>query len=150
MTSILEPLVAAATTLTHRLDERFVELGFRTTEYLTLWSVLTRPEDSAAEIRRRLRMRDAAFSEVVERALARGYLRVGPAASDRRTRMLALTLPGRTATQIARSIHGQVEAEVVTGQDLLTLYTTLVRLDRSLQVIEPPERLGDGLPVTTI
>ncbi|MEX2184379.1 MAG: MarR family winged helix-turn-helix transcriptional regulator [Chloroflexota bacterium] len=150
MTSLLEPLVAAATTLTHRLDERFVELGFRTTEYLALWSVRTRPEASAAEVRRRLRMRDAAFSEVVERAVARGYLRARPATTDRRTRMLELTLPGRTATQIARSIHGQVEAEVATGQDLLALYTTLVQIDRSLQVIQPPERLGDGLPVTTI
>lgn len=149
MTSLLEPLVAAATTLTHRLDERFVELGFRTTEYLALHAIAIRPEAPAAEIRRRLRMRDAAFSDAVERAMTRGYLREGPAASDRRTRMLELTIPGRMATQIARSIHVRVEANVATGQDLLGLYRTLVQLDRSLQLIEPPERLSDGLPVTT-
>lgn len=94
-------------------------------------------------------MHDAAFSEVVERAMARGCLREGPAARDRRTRMLELTHPGRMATQIARSIHGQLEANVATGQDLLTRYDTLVRLDRSLQIIERPGRLDDGLPVTT-
>lgn len=146
MTSLLEPLVAATTTLTHRLDERFVELGFRTTEYLTLWAIAIRPEASAAEIRRRLRMRDAAFSEVIERAMDRGYLREGRPATDRRTRMLELTHPGRMVTQIARSIHQRVEANVATGSGLLTLHKTLVQLDRTLQIIEPPERLDDGLP----
>lgn len=38
---------------------------------------------------------------------------------------------------------------MATGPDLLTLHGTLVQLDRTLQIIEPPERLDVGLPITT-
>lgn len=149
MTSLLEPLVATTNTFVHRLDERFVELGFRTAEYLVLFAALSRPHVNASEIRILLGMRDAAFSNVVARAVARGYLRERPAARDRRTRYLDLTRPGRTAVQIARSIHLDVEGVAGAGPALLATYETLIRLDKVMRVVRPPERLDDGLPVTT-
>lgn len=149
MTSLLEPLAAATNTIVHRLDERFVELGFRTAEYLVLWAVLSRPHANASEIRILLGMRDAAFSNVVARAVARGYLRERPEAHDRRSRYLDLTKPGRMAVRIARSIHLDVEGVAGAGPALLATYEALVRLDKVMRVVPPPERLDDGLPITT-
>ncbi|MEO6207250.1 MAG: MarR family winged helix-turn-helix transcriptional regulator [Candidatus Limnocylindrales bacterium] len=149
MTSLLEPLSAATNTIVHRLDERFVELGFRTAEYLVLWAILSRPHASASEIRILLGMRDAAFSNLVARAVARGYVRELKAARDRRSRYLELTRPGRTAVQIARTIHLDVESVVGAGPALLATYETLVKLHRVMRLVPPPERLDDGLPVTT-
>ena len=133
MTSLLEPLAAATNTLVHRLDERFFELGFRTAEYLVLWAALSRPHANASEIRILLGMRDAAFSNVVARAVARGYVRERPGTRDRRSRYLDLTLPGRTAVQIARSIHLDVEGVAGAGPALLATYETLVRLDHVMR-----------------
>ncbi len=94
-------------------------------------------------------MRDAAFSNVIARAVARGYVRERPEPRDRRSRYLDLTIPGRTAVQIARSIHLDVEGVAGAGPALLATYETLVRLDHVMRVVRPPERLDDGLPVTT-
>lgn len=48
-----------------------------------------------------------------------------------------------------RPLESKVLAPGGARRHLLTLHRTLVRLDRTLQVIEPPERLDDGLPITT-
>jgi len=147
--TILEPLVFATNTLTRRLDEHIVETGLLAVDYLVLEAVRRTPGAPAAQIRRSLGIRDAAFSALVARMVHRGYVVERSWWRDRRTRSLELSLPGDRATRIASSIHQELETRIGSGPSRLALYEQLVALGRSVGSIANPELLEDGLPAIT-
>lgn len=98
MPSILGQLTRATNLLSHHLEDRLVETGLYATEYLVLRTASIDPDATAAQVRHALGLRDSAFSDVVRRSVARGYVTIQPAPRDRRTRRLALTVPGDRAT----------------------------------------------------
>jgi DNA-binding MarR family transcriptional regulator len=147
--TILEPLVFATNTLSRRLDEHIVETGLLAVDYLVLEAVRRAPGGPAAQIRRSLGIRDAAFSALVARMVHRGYVVEGSWWRDRRTRSLELSLPGDRATRIASSINQELEDRIGGGPSLLALYEHLVALGRSVGSIPCPELLEDGLPAIT-
>ena len=149
MPTFLATLQRAGNLLSHHLDDRISELGMGTQEYLLLRSALLNPDASTALIRRSLGLRDAAFSDVVRRAVHRGYARELPFPHDRRTRRIELTLPGALAMRIAGSIHLDLEAAAGTGVWRIDTLDRLEQLGRRLATIPVAGRYTDGLPLDT-
>lgn len=149
MPTFLARLVRASNLLSHHLDDRITELGIGTQEYLLLRSVLLNPDASTAVIRRSLGQRDAAFSDVVRRAVYRGYAREVPFPHDRRTRRIELTLPGTLAVRIAGSIHLDLEAVIGSGPWRVDTLGRLEQVGQRLATIPVAGRYADGLPLDT-
>ena len=149
MDTLLAPLTLATNSLTNRLDEYLVETGMLATEYLVLLVAGSDPQASAADVRRSLGIRDAAYSTLVRRLVARGYVREWTLPRDRRTRRLELTGPGIQAVRIASSIHDDLEGGVIRGVDRFAFLEQLKAVARSARRIEPPRRTADGLPACT-
>ena len=149
MPTFLARLVRATNLVSHHLDDRITEVGIGTQEYLLLRCALLDPEASTARIRTSLGIRDAAFSDVVRRAVHRGYARQLPFPHDRRTRRLELTMPGAIAMRIAGSIHLDLEAAAGTGAWRIDTLDRLEQLGRRLAAIPSAEQYLDGLPRDT-
>jgi DNA-binding MarR family transcriptional regulator len=149
MPTVLDKLTRATNLLRHHLDDRITEVGITTPEYLVLRAVRLDPEATTADIRRALGMRDAAFSDVIRRTIHRGYATERPNPRDRRTRRLALSLPGTQALRIAESVHLDLEASMGTGPWMVETAERVDRLGRRLLALPPAERYADGLPLDT-
>jgi DNA-binding MarR family transcriptional regulator len=149
MATFLATLMRASNLLSHHLDDRITDLGIGTQEYLLLRTAHLHPDRSAAEIRRALGLREAAFSDVVQRTVHRGYARERPYPHDRRTRRIELTLPGAQALRIATVIEFDLEAALGTGQWRDEMLDGLGQIGRRLLAIPPAERYIDGLPLAT-
>ena len=149
MPTILGQLTRATNLLTHHLEDRLVETGLFATEYLVLRTVSMDPEATASQIRRSLALRDAAFSDIVRRAVARGYVRYGPPPRDRRTRRLALSIPGDRAIRIASGIQQDLEAHLGDPARQLEMFESLNALGSEMAAIPAAIILEDGLPLET-
>ena len=149
MPTFLAGLRRASNLLSHHLDDRITELGIGAQEYLLLRSAVLNPDASTADIRRSLALREAAFSDIVRRSIHGGYARVLPYPNDRRTRRIALTLPGEQALRIAGSIHLEIEAAVGTGEWRSDTLDRLDQIGRRLAAVPTAERYADGLPLAT-
>lgn len=147
--TILGQLTRATNVLTHQLEARIVETGMRATEYLVLRTASVDADATAADVRRSLGLHDAAFSDAVRRAVAKGYAETVPAPRDRRTRRLVLTLPGSRATWIAACIQADLEAQLGVPKRQLEIFRSLDNLARILETIPPVIYLEDGLPTDT-
>jgi DNA-binding MarR family transcriptional regulator len=149
LASILGQLTRATNLLSHQLEDRLVETGLYVTEYLVLRTAYTDPQATAAQVRRALGLRDAGFSDVVRRSVARGYVTLGPPPRDRRTRRLALTVPGERAIRIASEIHQDLEGHLGSPVRQLEMFEWLNGLGHGLRAIPPAILLDDGLPLAT-
>lgn len=148
MPTLLAALTRATNLLTHQFDERTVELGIGAAEYLVMRTVHMFPDASAAEVRKSLGMRDAAFSDVVRRTVYRGYATEAPYPGDRRTRRVMLTLPGRVAFGIASEIQGDLEAWLADRDSPATIAQLELVSHRLLKLGRAP-RYADDLPAAT-
>jgi DNA-binding MarR family transcriptional regulator len=135
--------------LSHHLEDRLVETGMYATEYLVLRTASMDRDATAAQVRRSLALRDAAFSDVIRRSVARGYVRLGPPPRDRRTRRLTLTIPGDRAVRIASEIHQDLEAQWGDARRQLEAFELLNALGDAMATIPPAIILEDGLPLAT-
>jgi len=149
MSSMLASLAQAYNLMSHHLDERTTELGIGTQEYLVLRLATLNPDASMAEVRRALAMRDAGFSDTVRRIIYRGYAVERAYPRDRRTRRIAVTLPGEQALRIVTSIHMELEAAIGMGPWRDETLERLVRIGRRLRDVPTAERYVDGLPLAT-
>lgn len=149
MPTILGQLTRATNLLTHHLEDRLVETGLYATEYLVLRTASMDREATAAQVRRSLALRDAAFSDIVRRAVARGYVRFGPPPRDRRTRRLVLSIPGDRAIRIAAGIHQDLEAHLGDPRRQLEAFEALYALGNAMAAIPAATILEDGLPLAT-
>jgi DNA-binding MarR family transcriptional regulator len=149
MPTILGQLTRATNLLTHHLEDRLAETGLYATEYLVLRTAAMDREATAAQVRHSLAVRDAAFSDIVRRAVARGYVRLGPPPRDRRTRRLTLTLPGDRAVRIASGIHLDLEAYLGSPMRQLEIFEALNALGDAMGAIPAATILEDGLPLAT-
>jgi DNA-binding MarR family transcriptional regulator len=148
MPSFLVSLTRSQNELAHRVNDHIVELGLSVDEFLVIQLALEDRARTAAAIGRRIGLRQSTFTSMVARLVERGYLRTKPCPRDRRTRYLVPTLPGLTATRIARSIHSDLEA-LATPREVLDAYRTLERLGLLISLLPEPERMDDGLPLIT-
>lgn len=144
----LTTLTKARNELAHRVQDHIVETGLSASEYLVLASALEDEHATAAAIRRNLGMRQSTFTSLVARLVDRGYIRIKPSRRDRRTRYLRPTLPGLLATRIARSIHGELEAQAM-PYDRLQVQDGLRRLAFLTSTLPQPVLMEDGLPEIT-
>ena len=149
MPTILGQLTRATNLLTHHLEDRLAETGLFATEYLVLRTASIDREATASQVRSSLALRDAAFSDVVRRAVDRGYVRVGPPPLDRRTRRLVLTIPGDRAIRIASGIQQDLEAHLGSPARQLEIFEFLNTLGDAMAVIPAAPILEDGLPLAT-
>ena len=149
MPTILGQLTRATNLLSHHLEDRLVETGLYATEYLVLRTASLDPEATASQVRHSLGLRDAAFSDVVRRSVARGYVRIGLPPRDRRTRRLALTVPGFQAVRIASGIHQDLEACLGNPQRQLEIFELLNALGDMMRAIPDATILEDGFPLAT-
>ena len=149
MPTILGQLTRATNLLTHHLEDRLVETGLYATEYLVLRTASLDREATASQVRHALALRDAAFSNVVRRAIDRGYVRYGPPPRDRRTRRLMLSIPGDRAIRIASGIQQDLEAHLGTPQRQLETFEFLRALGDAMAAIPAATILEDGLPLAT-
>jgi DNA-binding MarR family transcriptional regulator len=135
--------------LSHHLEDRLVETGMYATEYLVLRTASMDREATPSQVRRSLALRDAAFSDVVRRSVARGYVRFGSPPRDRRTRRLTLTIPGDRAVRIASAIHQDLEAQWGDARRQLEAFELLNALGDAMATIPPAIILEYGLPLAT-
>ncbi len=149
MPTILGQLTRATNLLTHQLEDRLVETGLYATEYLVLRTASMDREATASQVRHSLALRDAAFSDVVRRAVDRGYVRFGVPPRDRRTRRLLLSVPGDRATRIASGIQQDLEAHLGAPKRQLEIFEFLHALGDSMAAIPAATILEDGLPLAT-
>ena len=106
-------------------------------------------EATASQIRHSLALRDAAFSDIVRRAVDRGYVRFGPPPRDRRTRRLVLSIPGDRAIRIASGIQQDLEAHLGHPKRQLEIFEFLNALGDAMAAIPAATILEDGLPLAT-
>ena len=149
MATLLGTLSRATNLLRHHLDARAVELGIGASEYLVMRAALLNPDVSTAAIRRSLGVLDPAFSDVVKRTVYRGYAIQMPYPGDRRTRRLALTLPGEVAFGIIASIQQELEAFAGSGSWMAETVDRIDAVGRRLATIPPAESYVDDLPIDT-
>jgi DNA-binding MarR family transcriptional regulator len=112
-------------------------------------AALLNPDVSTAAIRRSLGVLDPAFSDVVKRTVYRGYAIQIPYPGDRRTRRLALTLPGEVAFGITASIQRELEAFAGSGSWMAETVDRIDAIGRRLATIPPAESYLDDLPIDT-
>lgn len=149
MATILGQLTRATNLITHHLEDRLVETGLYATEYLVLRTASMDLEVTAAQVRHSLALRDAAFSDVVRRAIARGYVGLGQPPRDRRTRRLVLSVPGERAIRIASAIQQDLEAHLGDPQRQLEIFEFLNAPGDAMAAIPAATILEDGLPLAT-
>jgi DNA-binding MarR family transcriptional regulator len=149
MPTILGQLTRATNLLTHHLEDRLVETGLYATEYLVLRTASMDRDATATQVRHSLALRDAAFSDVVRRAVDRGYVRFGPPPRDRRTRRFVLTVPGDRAVRIAAGIQQDLEAHLGHANRQLEIFESLNKLGDAMAAIPAATILEDGLPLAT-
>ena len=149
MPTILGQLTRATNLLTHHLEDRLVETGLYATEYLVLRTASMDREATASQVRHSLALRDAAFSDIVRRAVDRGYVRFGPPPRDRRTRRLVLSGPGDRAIRIASGIQQDLEANLGGPKRQLEIFEFLNALGGAMAAIPAATILEDGLPLAT-
>jgi DNA-binding transcriptional ArsR family regulator len=142
----LTTVTKARNELAHRVEDHIVETGLSASEYLVLASALEDERATDAAIRRNLGMRQSTFTSLVTRLVDRGYIRIKPSRRDRRTRYLRPTLP--RSPGIARSIHGELEAQAV-PYDRLQVHDGLPRLALLTSILPQPVLMEDGLPEIT-
>lgn len=150
MPTILGQLTHATNVLRHGLEDRIVETGLYVSEYLVLRAADSNPDATAADVRRALGMRDAAFSDLVGRAVGRGYVTLIAAPMDLRTRSLRLTLTGQQAIDIAAGIHRDLESHLGAPRQQLAIYRQLDGLGRVLDTVPRVAFHSDGLPLDTV
>jgi DNA-binding MarR family transcriptional regulator len=149
MPTLLGSLTRATNLLRHHFDDRVCELGIGTSEYLVMRAALLNPDASTAEIRRSLGILDPAFSDVVRRTAFRGYIVKMPYRGNRRTKKVALTLPGEMAFRIAAAIERDLEANAGAGPWMDENLERLEVIGRRLAIVPPADLYLDGLPVVT-
>ncbi|HEV8281773.1 MAG TPA: MarR family winged helix-turn-helix transcriptional regulator [Candidatus Limnocylindrales bacterium] len=149
MASLIGQLNRATYILNRHLEERIAETGMYASEFLVLRTAMLDTSASTALVRRAVGMRDAAFSDVIRRACQRGYVTVEPFPSDRRTRRIALTIPGRTTMRIATDIYWDLEAMIGSAPWRLESFGRLRELGDALDALPPAARTEDGLPAVT-
>ena len=149
MPTLLGSLTRATNLLRHHFDDRTCELGIGTTEYLVMRMALLNPDASTAQIRRSLGILDPAFSDLVRRTAYRGYIVRKPYPGNRRTRKLALTLPGEMAFRIGDTIRRDLEADAGAGPWMDDCLERLDVIGRRLSIVPPVDLYPDGLPVDT-
>ena len=149
MPTLLGSLTRATNLLRHHFDDRVCELGIGTSEYLVMRAALLNPDASAAQIRRSLGMLDPAFSDVLRRTAFRGYIVRKPYPGNRRTKRVALTLPGEMAFRIAAAIQRDLEANAATGPWMDDCLERLEVIGRRLSIVPPADMDVDGFPIGT-
>src|SRR5688572_28500214 len=135
MPTILGQLTRATNLLTHHLEDRLVETGLYATEYLVLRTASLDRGATASQVGRSLALRDAAFSDVVRRAVGRGYVGFGPPPRDRWTRRLVLSVPADRATRIASGIQQDLEVHLGAPQRQLEIFEFLHALGDAMAAI---------------
>lgn len=149
MPTILGQLTRATNLLTHHLEDRLVETGLYATEYLVLRTASMDREATASQVRHSLALRHPAFSDIVRRAVDRGYVKFGPPPRDRRTRRLVLSVPGDRAIRIASGIQQDLEAHLGNPKRQLEIFEFLNALGDAMAAIPAATILEDGLPLAT-
>jgi hypothetical protein len=74
---------------------------------------------------------------------------IGKPPRDRRTRRLALTVPGIQVVRIASAIHQDLEAHLGNPQRQLEIFELLNAMGDMMRAIPAATILEDGLPLST-
>ena len=150
MRTYLGTLSRAHNLLEQRLEASIIETGLTASELLVMQVALQEDEPSTATVLRRTGLRPSTLSSLLTRLERRGYVRRRRGGRDRRSRLVALTLPGERAARIASSIHLELERKLGEPKRRLADLEILQAVAREIALLAPPAiEPDDGLPIET-
>lgn len=150
MRTYLSTLSHAYHLLEQRVERTIIETGLSASDLLVMQIVARDRGASTATLLSEMGLRPSTLSSLLTRLVRLGYVRKSRGGHDRRSRMVAVTLPGEHAMWLATTLQLEMELLLAEPRESVADLEALHRIGLQIADLAPPEvDPVDGLPIAT-